>query len=97
MGNKIQVIFTAECKEEETYSVLGLGFIPTTVSVRIEASGLEEGNHSPEQLFGKILMKEAPVIARVIHERVCNVIRKKGTIIIDEKLTETTINKTQTH
>lgn len=97
MCNKVQVIFTAECNEKEMLPIMGLKFIPTTLSVRVEASGLEEKNNSPEQLFGKILMKEASVIAQVVHKQVCDVMRQHGVIIVGMETTEPTINKEQTH
>lgn len=97
MSNKVQVIFTAECNKEEVRSIMGLGLIPTTVSIQVEASGLEKKNNSPEQLFGKILMKEAPAIARVIQEQVYDVMRQHGAVIVGMKTTESTINKEQTH
>ncbi|EAS6427280.1 hypothetical protein EAW94_25035, partial [Salmonella enterica] len=69
----------------------------TTVSIQVNSDGLERGNCSPEQLFGKILMKEAPAIARAIQEQVHDVMRKNGLFVFGEEMTETTINKEQTH
>lgn len=97
MSNKVQVIFTAECETEEVRSVMGLKLIPATVSIQVNPEGLKKNNNSPEQLFGKILMKEAPVIARVIQEQVYDVMQKSGSVIINKETTETTINKEQTH
>ncbi|EBO5549479.1 hypothetical protein DSO23_03625 [Salmonella enterica] len=65
--------------------------------VQIDSSGLEKGNHSPEQLFGKILMKEAPTISGVIQEMVYDAMRKRGSIIIDRGVTVSDVNKKQTH
>lgn len=42
-------------------------------------------------------MKEAPVIAQLIQEQVCTVMRKNGSFIFGKETTETTINKEQTH
>lgn len=75
----------------------GFKVIPTTVSIQVDSDGLENGNNSPEQLFGKILMKEAPVIAQLIQEQVYNVMRKNGSFIFNKEMTETTINKEQAH
>ncbi|EAO1229791.1 hypothetical protein EX410_18195 [Salmonella enterica] len=97
MSNKVQVIFTAECEQGNARTKSGFKVIPTTVSIQVDSDGLENGNNSPEQLFGKILMKEAPVIAQLIQEQVYNVMRKNGSFIFSEKATETTINKEQTH
>ncbi|EAW1317858.1 hypothetical protein AHX51_04275 [Salmonella enterica subsp. diarizonae] len=97
MSNKVQVIFTAECEQGNARTKSGFKVIPTTVSIQVDSDGLENGNNSPEQLFGKILMKEAPVIAQLIQEQVYNVMRKNGSFIFGEKATETTINKEQTH
>ncbi|ECE1530264.1 hypothetical protein KG879_000719 [Salmonella enterica] len=76
MSNKVQVIFTAECEQGSVCTTLGFKVIPTTVSIQVNSDGLERGNCSPEQLFGKILMKEAPAIARAIQEQVYDVMRK---------------------
>lgn len=42
-------------------------------------------------------MKKAPVIAQLIQEQVYNVMRKNGSFIFNKEMTETTINKEQTH
>ncbi|EBU3688170.1 hypothetical protein CWG20_12595 [Salmonella enterica] len=97
MSNKVQVIFTAECEQGDACATLGFKVIPTTVSIQVNSDGLERGNNSPEQLFGKILMKEAPVITRAIQEQVYDVMRKNGLFVFSEEMTETTINKEQTH
>ncbi|ELJ4821865.1 hypothetical protein RTS15_000373 [Salmonella enterica] len=97
MSNKVQVIFTAECEQGNARTKSGFKVIPTTVSIQVDSDGLENGNNSPEQLFGKILMKEAPVIARLIQEQVYNIMRKNGSFIFNKEMTETTINKEQTH
>ncbi|EBS3225099.1 hypothetical protein DSR35_05825 [Salmonella enterica subsp. enterica serovar Newport] len=97
MGNKVQVIFTVEREEGEKYSKMGVGFIPTTVLVRVDSSGLEKGNQSPEQLFGKILRREAHAISGVIQEMVYDAMRKRGSIIIDRGATVSDVNKKQTH
>ncbi|EPD4815455.1 hypothetical protein ACSAK4_001563 [Salmonella enterica subsp. enterica serovar Newport] len=97
MGNKVQVIFTVEREEGEKYSKMGGGFIPTTVLVQVDSSGLEKGNQSPEQLFGKILMREAHAISGVIQEMVYDAMRKRGSIIIDRGATVSDVNKKQTH
>ncbi|ECC4031934.1 hypothetical protein C1B21_02460 [Salmonella enterica] len=97
MSNKVQVIFTAECEQGNARTKSGFKVIPTTVSIQVDSDGLENGNNSPEQLFGKILMKEAPVIAQLIQEQVYNVMRKNGSFIFNKEMTETTINKEQTH
>ncbi|EBN4712162.1 hypothetical protein KGB86_004461 [Salmonella enterica] len=54
MSNKVQVIFTAECEQGDACATLGFKVIPTTVSIQVNSDGLERGNNSPEQLFGKI-------------------------------------------
>ncbi|EMY0361120.1 hypothetical protein AAH653_002168 [Salmonella enterica] len=97
MSNKVQVIFTAECEQGDACTTSGFKVIPTTVSIQVNSDGLERGNCSPEQLFGKILMKEALAIARAIQEQVCDVMRKNGSFIFGEETSETTINKKQTH
>ncbi|EAY4676039.1 hypothetical protein NF98_13730 [Salmonella enterica subsp. enterica serovar Rubislaw] len=97
MSNKVQVIFTAECEQGSACTTLGFKVTPTTVSIQVNSDGLERGNCSPEQLFGKILMKEAPAIARAIQEQVHDVMRKNGLFVFGEEMTETTINKEQTH
>lgn len=97
MSNKVQVIFTAECEQGDACATLGFKVIPATVSIRVNSDGLERGNCSPEQLFGKILMKEAPAIARAIQEQVYSVMRKNGLFVFSEETSETTINKEQTH
>ncbi|EAP8964747.1 hypothetical protein EQV28_08825 [Salmonella enterica] len=97
MSNKVQVIFTAECEQGSACTTLGFKVTPTTVSIQVNSDGLERGNNSPEQLFGKILMKEAPVITRAIQEQVYDVMRKNGLFVFSEEMTETTINKKQTH
>ncbi|EHX3435557.1 hypothetical protein K2R97_002368 [Salmonella enterica] len=97
MSNKVQVIFTAECEQGNARTKSGFKVIPTTTSIRVDSDGLENGNNSPEQLFGKILMKEAPVIAQLIQEQVYNIMRKNGSFIFNKEMTETTINKEQTH
>ncbi|EAX7961331.1 hypothetical protein BRO75_01975 [Salmonella enterica] len=97
MSNKVQVIFTAECEQGNACTKSGFKVIPTTISIQVDSDGLENGNNSPEQLFGKILMKEAPVIAQLIQEQVYNIMRKNGSFIFGEEMTETTINKEQTH
>ncbi|EEJ2351156.1 hypothetical protein AH810_002628 [Salmonella enterica subsp. enterica] len=97
MGNKVRVIFTAEYEEEEMRSVMGMKLIPATVSIQVNSEGVKKNNNSPEQLFGKILMTEAPAIVRVIQEQVCDVMQKTGSVIIDKETTETTTNKEQTH
>lgn len=97
MGNKVQVIFTIECEEGEKYAKMGVGLIPTTVLVRVDSSGLEKGNQSPEQLFGKILIREAHAISGVIQEMVYDAMRKRGSIIIDRGATVSDVNKKQTH
>lgn len=97
MSNKVQVIFTAECEQGSACTILGFKVTPTTVSIQVNSDGLERGNCSPEQLFGKILMKEAPAIARAIQEQVHDVMRKNGLFVFGEEMTETTINKEQTH
>lgn len=97
MSKKVQVIFTAECEQGNTCTKSGFKVIPTTVSIQVDSDGLENGNNSPEQLFGKILMKEAPVIAQLIQEQVYNVMRKNGSFIFNKEMTETTINKEQAH
>ncbi|ECO1513938.1 hypothetical protein AC319_21660 [Salmonella enterica subsp. arizonae] len=96
MGNKVQVIFTVEYEEGEKHSGIG-GITPAAVMVQVDSSGLEKGNHSPEQLFGKILMKEAPTISGVIQEMVYDAMRKRGSIIIDRGVTASDVNKKQTH
>ncbi|EKH8214396.1 hypothetical protein O9Z86_002629 [Salmonella enterica] len=97
MSNKVQVIFTAECEQGSACTTSGFKVIPTTISIQVNSDGLERGNCSPEQLFGKILMKEAPAIARAIQEQVYDVMRKNGLFVFSEEMTETTINKEQTH
>ncbi|ECX9224304.1 hypothetical protein F6Y89_07105 [Salmonella enterica] len=97
MSNKVQVIFTAECEQGDACTTSGFKVIPITVSIQVNSDGLERGNCSPEQLFGKILMKEAPAIARAIQEQVYDVMRKNGLFVFSEEMTETTINKEQTH
>ncbi|EMD5725901.1 hypothetical protein VRM89_001843 [Salmonella enterica] len=97
MSKKVQVIFTAECEQGNTRTKSGFKVIPATVSIQVDSDGLENGNNSPEQLFGKILMKEAPVIAQLIQEQVYNVMRKNGSFIFNKEMTETTINKEQAH
>ncbi|EAN7628403.1 hypothetical protein R0T06_004123 [Salmonella enterica] len=97
MSNKVQVIFTAECEQGDACTTSGFKVTPTIVSIQVNSDGLERGNCSPEQLFGKILMKEAPAIARVIQELVYDVMRKNGSFIFGKETTETTINKKQTH
>ncbi|EDW3878178.1 hypothetical protein LXH07_003741 [Salmonella enterica] len=97
MSNKVQVIFIAECEQGNARTKSGFKVIPTTVSIQVNSDGLERGNNSPEQLFGKILMKEAPVITQLIQEQVYNVMRKNGSFIFNKEMTETTINKEQTH
>ncbi|ECP0310254.1 hypothetical protein FX576_24055 [Salmonella enterica] len=97
MSNKVQVIFTAECEQGDACTTSGFKVTPTTVSIQVNSDGLERGNNSPEQLFGKILMKEAPAIARAIQEQVYSVMRKNGLFVFSEEMTETTINKEQTH
>ncbi|EMQ9351117.1 hypothetical protein WI371_001463 [Salmonella enterica] len=97
MSKKVQVIFTAECEQGNTRTKSGFKVIPTTVSIQVDSDGLENGNNSPEQLFGKILMKEALVIAQLIQEQVYNVMRKNGSFIFNKEMTETTINKEQAH
>ncbi|EDS8890209.1 hypothetical protein GQC79_005234 [Salmonella enterica] len=97
MSNKVQVIFTAECEQGNARTKSGFKVIPTTVSIQVNSDGLGRGNNSPEQLFGKILMKEAPVIAQVIQGQVYDVMRKNGSFIFGEEMTETTINKEQAH
>ncbi|EKH2496800.1 hypothetical protein O4J76_003637 [Salmonella enterica] len=97
MSNKVQVIFTAECEQGNARTKSGFKVIPTTISIQVDSDGLENGNNSPEQLFGKILMKEAPVIAQLIQEQVYDVMRKNGLFVFSEEMTETTINKKQTH
>ncbi|EBZ1827123.1 hypothetical protein D8Q82_16715 [Salmonella enterica subsp. enterica serovar Singapore] len=97
MSNKVQVVFTVECEEGEKHFKMGTEFISTTVLVQVDSSGLEKGNQSPEQLFGKILMKEAPAISGVIQEMVYDAMRKRGSIIIDRGVTESDVNKKQTH
>lgn len=42
-------------------------------------------------------MKKAPAIARAIQEQVYDVMRKNGLFVFSEEMTETTINKEQTH
>ncbi|EBK7448188.1 hypothetical protein DSQ27_10235 [Salmonella enterica] len=96
MSNKVQVIFTAECEQGDACATLGFKVIPT-ISIRVNSDGLERGNNSPEQLFGKILMNKAPAIARAIQEQVYDVMRKNGLFVFSEEMTETTINKEQTH
>ncbi|EAO2871995.1 hypothetical protein E2Y12_11930 [Salmonella enterica] len=95
MGNKVQVIFTVAYEEGEKHS--GMGVTPAAVMVQVDSSGLEKGNHSPEQLFGKILMKEAPTISGVIQEMVYDAMRKRGSIIIDRGVTVSDVNKKQAH
>ncbi|EDW6664030.1 hypothetical protein GVA90_000289 [Salmonella enterica] len=97
MSNKVQVIFTAECEQGDACTTSGFKVTPTTVSIQVNSDGLERGNCSPEQLFGKILMKKAPAIARAIQEQVCDVMRKNGLFVFSEETSETTINKEQTH
>ncbi|EHL6631640.1 hypothetical protein KFL82_005012 [Salmonella enterica] len=97
MSNKVQVIFTAECEQGDACATLGFKVIPTTISIQVNSDGLERGNCSPEQLFGKILMNKAPVITRVIQEQVCDLMRKNGLFVFSEETSETTINKEQTH
>ncbi|EDZ6074521.1 hypothetical protein GSB74_000094 [Salmonella enterica] len=97
MSNKVQVIFTAECEQGSACTTSGFKVIPTTISIQVNSDGLERGNCSPEQLFGKILMKKAPAIARAIQEQVYDVMRKNGLFVFSEEMTETTINKEQTH
>lgn len=97
MGNKVQVVFTVECKEGEKHSQMGAEFISTAVLVQVDSSGLEKGNQSPEQLFGKILMREAHAISGVIQEMVYDAMRKRGSIIIDRGATVSDVNKKQTH
>ncbi|EHD9190164.1 hypothetical protein JOU96_003032 [Salmonella enterica] len=97
MSNKVQVIFTAECEQGSACTTSGFKVIPTTISIQVNSDGLERGNCSPEQLFGKILMKKAPAIARAIQEQACDVMRKNGLFVFGEEMTETTINKKQTH
>ncbi|EDK0165906.1 hypothetical protein GFP94_06860 [Salmonella enterica] len=97
MGNKVQVIFTVEREEGESTSKWGGEFISTTVLVQVDSSGLEKGNQSPEQLFGKILMREAHAISGVIQEMVYDAMRKRGSIIIDRGATVSDVNKKQTH
>ncbi|EGL4346832.1 hypothetical protein IQ454_000775 [Salmonella enterica] len=97
MSNKVQVIFTAECEQGDACTTSGFKVTPTIVSIQVNSDGLERGNCSPEQLFGKILMKEAPAIARAIQEQACDVMRKNGLFVFSEEMTETTINKKQTH
>ncbi|WP_430488351.1 hypothetical protein ACQR7C_26310 [Salmonella enterica] len=97
MSNKVQVIFTAECEQGSACTTSGFKVIPTTISIQVNSDGLERGNNSPEQLFGKILMKKSPVIARAIQEQVYDVMRKNGLFVFSEEMTETTINKEQTH
>ncbi|EDA0234861.1 hypothetical protein ACEUIR_001367 [Salmonella enterica] len=97
MSNKVQVIFTAECEQGGACTTSGFKVIPTIISIRVDSDGLERGNCSPEQLFGKILMKEAPAIARLIQEQAYSVMRKNGVFVFGEEMTETTINKEQTH
>lgn len=96
MSNKVQVIFTAEYEQGSACTTSGFKVIPT-ISIQVNSDGLERGNCSPEQLFGKILMKEAPVITRAIQEQVYDVMRKNGLFVFSEEMTETTINKKQTH
>ncbi|EHJ8968579.1 hypothetical protein G6S35_000427 [Salmonella enterica] len=97
MSNKVQVIFTAECEQGNARTKSGFKVIPTTISIQVDSDGLENGNNSPEQLFGKILMKEAPVIVQMIQEQVYDVMRKNGSFIFGKEMTETTIKKEQTH
>ncbi|EJF5340910.1 hypothetical protein M8V30_000650 [Salmonella enterica] len=97
MGNKVQVIFTVEREEGEKRFKMGDEFISTTVLVQVDSSGLEEGNYSPEQLFGKILMKEAHAISVAIQGVVYDVMRKRGSVIIDRGVTVSDVNKKQTH
>ncbi|EFR0954541.1 hypothetical protein HYQ84_002418 [Salmonella enterica] len=97
MSNKVQVIFTAECEQGSACTTSGFKVTPTTVSIQVNSDGLERGNCSPEQLFGKILMNKAPAIARAIQEQVYDVMRKNGLFVFSEEMTETTINKEQTH
>ncbi|EAP2379551.1 hypothetical protein KS504_003209 [Salmonella enterica] len=97
MSNKVQVIFTAECEQGDACTTSGFKVTPTIVSIQVNSDGLERGNNSPEQLFGKILMNKAPVITRVIQEQVCDLMRKNGLFVFSEEMTETTINKEQTH
>ncbi|EEL1942542.1 hypothetical protein ACDA94_000254 [Salmonella enterica] len=97
MSNKVQVIFTAECEQGGACTTSGFKVIPTTISIRVNSDGLERGNCSPEQLFGKILMNKAPAIARAIQEQACDVMRKNGLFVFGEEMTETTTNKEQTH
>ncbi|ECX9226499.1 hypothetical protein F6Y89_18460 [Salmonella enterica] len=97
MSNKVQVIFTAEREQGSACTTSGFKVTPTIVSIQVNSDGLERGNNSPEQLFGKILMEKSPVIARAIQEQVCDVMRKNGLFVFSEEMTETTINKEQTH
>ncbi|EEP9437600.1 hypothetical protein HCO87_002413 [Salmonella enterica subsp. enterica serovar Reading] len=97
MGNKVQVVFTVEYEEGEKHSGMGGGITPAAVMVQVDSSGLEKGNYSPEQLFGKILMREARTISGVIQEMVYDAMRKRGSIIIDRGVTESDVNKKQTH
>ncbi|EJM3830914.1 hypothetical protein NOH83_001359 [Salmonella enterica] len=97
MSNKVQVIFTVEREQGETCLMSGFKVNPVSISVQVDSDGLEKGNNAPEQLFGKILMKESPVIARAIQEQVYDVMRKNGSFIFNKETTETTINKEQTH
>lgn len=96
MGNKVQVIFTVEYEEGEKHSGVG-GVTPAAVMVQVDSSGLEKGNQSPEQLFGKILMRESREISGVIQEMVYDAMRKRGSIIIDRGVTVSDVNKKQTH
>ncbi|ECJ2444052.1 hypothetical protein FNI96_15925 [Salmonella enterica subsp. diarizonae] len=84
-------------RKEKSTSKWGGEFISTTVLVQVDSSGLEKGNQSPEQLFGKILMREAHAISGVIQEMVYDAMRKRGSIIIDRGVTESDVNKKQTH
>ncbi|EGV2045527.1 hypothetical protein F0909_09385 [Salmonella enterica] len=97
MGNKVQVVFTVEREEGEKHFKMGGEFISTAVLVQVDSSGLEKGNQSPEQLFGKILMREAYAISGVIQEMVYDAMRKRGSIIIDRGVTVSDVNKKQTH
>ncbi|ECP6664943.1 hypothetical protein FUU15_02840 [Salmonella enterica] len=96
MSNKVQVIFTVEYEEGEKHSGMG-GVTPAAVMVQVDSSGLEKGNYSPEQLFGKILMRESREISGVIQEMVYDAMRKRGSIIIDRGVTVSDVNKKQTH
>ncbi|EEF7429236.1 hypothetical protein GWC21_09265 [Salmonella enterica subsp. enterica serovar Java] len=96
MGNKVQVVFTVEYEEGEKHSGME-GDTPAVVMVQVDSSGLEKGNYSPEQLFGKILMREAHTISGVIQAMVYDAMRKRGSIIIDRGVTESDVNKKQTY